>query len=196
MSTTEAETWDERYARPDAGRSTSPSALLTTWLTRLPQGLALDLACGTGRHALALARAGHPVQGVDVSATGLGIAARRAAKQNLDIEWLHADLDTWPLPASRYAVIVSCQYLNRALMADYAGALVPGGMLLIEQHLQTRRQVSGPASARFRLAPGELPSLLAGLRLLFLEEARHPDPDGGLPAALVRAVAVRPPYDF
>lgn len=59
-----------------------------------PQGgeRVLDLACGTGRHSLALRRRGFEVVGVDISAELLEIAANRASEQSLDVSFQQADL--------------------------------------------------------------------------------------------------------
>jgi SAM-dependent methyltransferase len=71
-----AEWYDEvssRWAGPEPDSSAS-------WLTRLlgpGQGWCLDLACGGGRHAAAIAATGRRVVGPDVSAGQLRVARRR-----------------------------------------------------------------------------------------------------------------------
>ncbi len=52
----------------------------------------LDLACGTGRHALELARRGFSVVGVDIARDLLDIAESDAADQSLEASFLEADL--------------------------------------------------------------------------------------------------------
>jgi SAM-dependent methyltransferase len=52
----------------------------------------LDLACGIGRHSLELRRRGFEVVGVDISPELLEIAAGEAEIQQLDIEFIQADL--------------------------------------------------------------------------------------------------------
>lgn len=52
----------------------------------------LDLACGFGRHALELARRGHRVVGVDITAEYVEEARRRAREEWLDARFLRADL--------------------------------------------------------------------------------------------------------
>jgi SAM-dependent methyltransferase len=51
-----------------------------------------DLACGFGRHALALARRGHPVVAVDITPAYIKEARRQAAEEALDVQFLCADL--------------------------------------------------------------------------------------------------------
>ncbi|MEK0435828.1 MAG: hypothetical protein RL369_1877, partial [Pseudomonadota bacterium] len=45
--------------------STEASAWVSRFASRIPQGLVLDLACGSGRHARLLAALGYQVLAVD-----------------------------------------------------------------------------------------------------------------------------------
>ena len=53
-------------------------------------GRALDLATGTGRHALRLAEAGFEVDALDISAVALGMARERAAARGLRVNTTYA----------------------------------------------------------------------------------------------------------
>ena len=51
----------------------------------------LDIGCGTGRHAVELAKRGYQITGVDISA-GMLVEARKAARQaKVDVTWVQAD---------------------------------------------------------------------------------------------------------
>ena len=52
----------------------------------------LDLACGPGRHTMALASLGFKVTGVDLSPFLLGKARQRASEASVEIEWIHEDM--------------------------------------------------------------------------------------------------------
>ena len=52
----------------------------------------LDLACGYGRHALALARRGFSVTGVDITEAYVDDANKNAKEQSLDAVFIHADI--------------------------------------------------------------------------------------------------------
>ena len=52
----------------------------------------LDIGCGQGRDALFIARRGHSVFGVDLSATGIGDMLNDAALESLDIRGEVADV--------------------------------------------------------------------------------------------------------
>lgn len=56
-----------------------------------------DVGTGTGRAALALARAGAQVIGIDASAEMLAVAARRAREEHLDVRFERGDAHALPL---------------------------------------------------------------------------------------------------
>ena len=81
---------------------------LPLWLelaAATPGAPVLEVGCGTGRVALALARAGHPVTAVDVDAALLAELARRAV--GLPVEVVHADARELDLPSRGYALCVA-----------------------------------------------------------------------------------------
>ena len=73
-------------------RTESQVSFLVDLLGLLGHEQILDLACGFGRHALALARRGHPVVGVDITPAYVEEARRQAAEEGLDAQFLCADL--------------------------------------------------------------------------------------------------------
>jgi SAM-dependent methyltransferase len=66
-------------------------------------GPVLDLACGTGRIALELARAGHPVTAVDLSDAMLAQAAAKPGGE--DVEWVHQDARELKL-RTKFALVI------------------------------------------------------------------------------------------
>jgi 2-polyprenyl-3-methyl-5-hydroxy-6-metoxy-1,4-benzoquinol methylase len=68
----------------------------------------LDLACGWGRHAVELARAGCRVTGLDWSETLLERARRRAEAAGVEVEWVRGDMREIPWRARFDAVV--CLY--------------------------------------------------------------------------------------
>jgi SAM-dependent methyltransferase len=52
----------------------------------------LDLGCGTGRHALELARRGFAVVGVELLEANVDVARAAAGEESLDVEFVQADL--------------------------------------------------------------------------------------------------------
>src|SRR5262249_13850229 len=99
--------WDERHAERDQDWAAEPSPFLVAEAAGLTAGRALDLACGTGRHAVWLAGGGWDVVGVDFSQVGLETARQRAAAHGVTVEWIAADLlDFRPDPHGFDLVVV------------------------------------------------------------------------------------------
>ena len=67
--------WDAHHREAAQNSFAEPASIVSEWLPLLPTGPALDLACGTGRHALLLAARGQLVTAVDWSGTALDILA-------------------------------------------------------------------------------------------------------------------------
>ena len=157
--------WDTRYR--DAFQPRAPSALLRRWLDVFPLGVALDVACGTGRNALLLAEHGWRVVGIDISPVGLKLARTAATKRGLSLDLAAVDLGAWPLPKARFDLVCVFRFLDRALCPALAEALRPGGALIYETFTVAQRgYAGGPRSDAQLLQPGELPRLFPALRVL------------------------------
>lgn len=106
---------------------------------RLAGGPVLEVACGTGRITLPIARDGVDVTGLDVSRPMLEQARRKAAAEGLSIEWIEQDCRAMNL-ARRFALIFSAtnavQHLLDfesacAFLQSARGLLAPGGQLIL-----------------------------------------------------------------
>jgi len=102
-----------------------------------PPGPVADLGCGPGAHALALARCGYDVAGVDRAPRMVEVARTRAARDKVDVTFDVHDVST-PLlfadasPGGVLAIHV-VQHLPQpaAFIAEIRRCLRPGGLLLI-----------------------------------------------------------------
>ncbi len=151
---------------------------------------ALDVAGGTGRHALPLAKMGFSVTIADISEVALEKAGALAAAEGLQVHCLAIDLEESPLPPARgdghWELIFSSYFLRRELYAQYHGALKPGGLLAVVQATMTNLQRFEKPPAPFLLEDGELPRLLVpanGWKTLQYREAWTDD--GAFEARLV-----------
>jgi tellurite methyltransferase len=151
-------------------------------------GAVLDVACGRGRHALAVAAAGPAVVALDRDPDALRQLAAQARAADLPIRSVRVDLEgagALPVAPGRSGVVLVFRYLWRPLAGSLAGALAPGGLLLYETFTQDQRNLGhGPRNPAFLLAPGELPRLFPSLRVELYEEGIFEGPQG--PAALAR----------
>jgi len=100
----------------------------------------LDLGCGTGGHALVLAKRGYDVVGIDRSTEMLEIAQKRAGQAGLPVTFSKGDITALNLREKFDAVIsmfavMSYQTSNDALAAACRTAkkyLIPGGVFLFD----------------------------------------------------------------
>jgi tellurite methyltransferase len=173
LSQLDRDKWNHRYAT-DSQRKSNPVSLLEAWLPKVKVGCALDVACGAGRNSLFLAEAGFEVDGIDISAKGLKIAAARADQKNLVINWIEHDLDQPHALEGRYDVIVVLWYVNLPLIVQLTDFLTPGGCLICEEHLQSDGDLIGPSNNNFRIAPGALKSAARRLEVLHYDESIRP----------------------
>jgi SAM-dependent methyltransferase len=159
--------------------------------------MAVDVACGEGRHALYLARHGWRVEAMDISDVALAHLDATARAEGLDIACLQRDFEPEPpattpfLEEARYDLAVMMRYTNLPLLAQLAASLRPGGYLVAEAYLRADAPDGGPRNPAYRVAPGEFESAIA--RDLEIVAAREGAATGrsGLPAAVVQVVARR-----
>ncbi|MBS4200773.1 methyltransferase domain-containing protein [Bacillus sp. FJAT-49732] len=71
-------------------------SFLLKWAAK-KQGPIIDLACGTGRATIPLAKEGYQLIGVDIHRGMLNEAKNKASKQNLPIEWIEQDCTKFEL---------------------------------------------------------------------------------------------------
>jgi len=201
VSQADQDKWNARYRESGSASGTRPSALLTEWLPKLKLAethpRAIDVACGTGRNAIYLARQGWQVDALDISEVALAHLSETATAQSLPITCVQTDLaDDARRPAGiftadRYDLAVMVRYTSLPLIDTLKGVLKAGGYLVVEEHLVTDVDVVGPRHQKFRVAPDALRDAAAGLDIIVYREGIVNDPDGP-PAALAQLVARKP----
>ncbi|MCB9578512.1 MAG: methyltransferase domain-containing protein [Polyangiaceae bacterium] len=161
------ERWDARHARAGFDER-PPNAVVMDLAAGQRQGRALDLASGSGRHALALADRGLEVEAWDVSPVGLGLCAARARARGLSVVTRVVDLSE-PLPLAVFDLVLMVDFLERRCWPRLPGLLAPDGLLVISTF--TVDWPEPHPSRRFRLARGELRQAFPELSPLHYEEA-------------------------
>ena len=74
-----------------------------------PGAAILDVGCGTGRHAVELARRGYKVTGIDLSTEMLKEAREKAKAAGVEVSFIRADATDFNLPAKYDAAICLCE---------------------------------------------------------------------------------------
>ena len=181
--------WDAKHRLAEAPAA-EPASIVRELLPLLPTGEALDIACGTGRHALFLTARGQHVTAVDFSSVALDTlelrarsthtpvrrsrvvqAAGRHLRGGLDL--IQANLEEMQLPERRFDLIICIQYLQRSLFPQMARALRPDGVLLMETFTRAQLEFAGgPRNPAYLLETGELREAFPELCVLFCRELR------------------------
>jgi len=159
----DAAAWDARYDRADLLWTADPNRFLVEEVASLPPGRALDLACGEGRNAVWLAGRGWSATGVDFSAVAMTKARELAARSDVEVAWVLADVTEHVPPAGAFDLVLVL-YLHlpapeRALvLGRAAAALAPGGTILVVGHDTTNLTdgVGGPQDERVLFTPDEV----------------------------------------
>jgi ubiquinone/menaquinone biosynthesis C-methylase UbiE len=192
--------WAEFYDEPGNQLIDLEQPIVWEILDGLPPGVALDAACGTGRHSVYLASLGHTVLGVDNSAAMLD----RAREKVPGGEFHEADLHDLPLPDDHVDLVICALTLVHVpdlqlVLAELVRVLRPGGNMVISDQrglipriglpVVKDRPDGGPGymPIRTRLASEYLAAALPlGLQVRRCEEPRRPFPlvdDGDLKSA-------------
>ncbi|MGA8432055.1 MAG: aminotransferase class I/II-fold pyridoxal phosphate-dependent enzyme [Candidatus Sulfotelmatobacter sp.] len=134
----------------------------------------VDLGCGTGDRAIALAKAGFTITGVDVCEAAIEEARRRAAQHGVNVEWHvwdRPDGDEWPFNDVDAIIYMHAfgsrpDPLRLRLLRKIRRHLAENGMLVLEQPLYWLDRDCAPIASekrefRFRkLSPEELITLV------------------------------------
>jgi SAM-dependent methyltransferase len=150
-------------------------------LARRTGGPVLELACGTGRLTIPLAKAGHAVVGLDTSAEMLCRADTKARREGVEVTFVRGDMSAFDLHQLFPLVIVSCNSLAhlvtteelRACLSHIARHLAPGGMFAFDIVHPDVRALGRYPSEPVRLDMGPNPWSAIGL-----EEIATYDPVG------------------
>ncbi|MHB8262643.1 MAG: class I SAM-dependent DNA methyltransferase [Acidimicrobiales bacterium] len=92
-----ADSYDAIYAQKDyEGECDALEALFGTHVPDREVVSVLDLGCGTGNHAVRLARRGYHVTGVDRSASMIKVARTKPVHENMGVRYVELDIRELP----------------------------------------------------------------------------------------------------
>jgi SAM-dependent methyltransferase len=153
----------------------------------------LDVGCGDGAYALAAARAGARVTGLDRSAAVLDAARAGAASEGLALDLQVGDATALPFAAARFDVVLAVTVLcfvdePARAVAEMARVLRPGGVLVLGE---LGRWSAWAAWRRVRAWAGSRTWRAA--RFWSAGELRSLVRDAGLVPGAVRGAAFHPP---
>jgi ubiquinone/menaquinone biosynthesis C-methylase UbiE len=142
----------------------------------------LDVGCGTGRHAIELAKRGYAVTGVDLSAAQLRRAFEKAAAAGVTVTFLERDARELAFEAEFDTALMLCEggfslmetdEMNYRILTGIARALKTGGIFImtalsalyplyhcVDQFLNAEAGAARSSESVFDLATFRMTSLL------------------------------------
>ena len=162
----DAPDWEERYKLER--KPSPPSQLVVDVADGLPPGRALDLACGTGRHALWLARKGWQVTAVDASPSAIATVRDLAGDLPLDAQVADLEKHEFTIQPAAWDLIVISLYLQRDLFEPAKRGLRQGGVLIAITLLEEEGEPKP-----YRVRRGELVGYFQGWEVLHSFEGQR-----------------------
>ena len=166
--------WDDRYKLGEHTNN-DPHPLVVRFASQLESGRALDIACGTGRHSLYLAKRGWQVTAIDSSKVAIEILLECAHHRGVTVDARIADLELgkFIIQPDSYDLIVNCCYLQRNLFPPIKAGVRIGGLFIAVIAMVDDDPNVKPMNPAFLLQPGELRAKFEGWELLHDFEGKH-----------------------
>ncbi|MDX1303630.1 hypothetical protein [Photobacterium sp.] len=170
------------------------SALVERFLTELKQaskqGSVLDLACGSGRNGLYLARLGIPVVFADHDADKLSQIDSIIQTEKLPAKTWLVDLEAGePLVDTMFGAIIVFRYLHRPLFKGIKASIADKGLVIYETFNEVQRAYGRPHNPHFLLRENELVEQFDGWQIIHQFEGTVPEPE----CSISQIVALRKP---
>ena len=138
----------------------------------LPKGRALDIAMGSGRNTIYLAKMGFDAEGIDISEEAVKTALERAEASGAKIDARVADIETedYLIDKDAYDVIICFNYLHRPLVRQIRDGLKKGGVVVYQTYTVDQLQFGKPCNTDFLLGYNELLEMFRSFRCLRYHE--------------------------
>ncbi|MBI9048122.1 MAG: class I SAM-dependent methyltransferase [Anaerolineaceae bacterium] len=177
--------WDERYSQHAYAYGTQPNEFLSNQISQLPTGQALSIGEGQGRNAVYLAKQGYAVTAVDASSVGIQQAGMFASQEQVEINFINADLAAYKIESSKWNLILSiyCHLpseVRKSVHQQVVNGLAPGGMFLLEAFSpqQIHNQTGGPKNPDMLASLDQLQSELDGVTFIIAQQIEREVEEG------------------
>lgn len=161
----------------------SPAKLLEDYLPLLEEMVLgngiLDLACGSGRNGIFLARHNLPVVFADINPAALQKISDQLGGLNAPAQIWQVDFEdpeSGPLAGKQFDAILVFNYLHRPLIPAIRNSLVSGGLLFYETFTAEQATIGRPGNPEYLLNPGELRSWFDDWSVLHYYEGYQQEP--------------------
>jgi SAM-dependent methyltransferase len=133
-------------------------------------GRVLDYACGSGRHAICLAKQGFQVVAIDRDLASLQQIKNNHPDLAIQIEAIDLETDAWSLShLGTFDAVIVTNYLYRPFLQKLPNLLNSQGVLIYETFAFGNETVGRPSRPDFLLRHGELLHMCAGLHIVAYE---------------------------
>jgi SAM-dependent methyltransferase len=144
-------------------------------------GRVLDYACGSGRHAVWLAKQGFQVMAIDRDLASLQQIKSSHPDLAIQTEAIDLETDAWPLGhLGQFDAVIVTNYLYRPFLNSQ-------GVLIYETFALGNEAFGKPSNPDFLLKPNELLGFASNMRILAYEDLTVTQPK---PACVQRVCAL------
>ena len=161
--------WDKKYTEnPKLLEDRDPSKKLDS-IIKLTQGKkALEVACGSGRNSIFLAKNGFNIDACDISKIALHTLNNKGYNT---INTKLIDMDNFIPQNNQYDLIVKTNFLDRKLIPNLLNGLKKEGLLFIETYMDDPSNTKPNSNPEFLLQKEELKSFVTkGFELIDYDE--------------------------
>lgn len=174
--------WDERYKEQEFAYGKDPNVFFKEWLPKFAPGSILMPADGEGRNGVFAARTGWKVTSFDLSIEGQSKALQLARENDVELEYIVADLDHLGFERGSFDAIglvyahfsAEKKSIFHRKLNDY---LRPGGIVILEafskRHLhfiELDPKVGGPRDIDMLYSIEEITADFSNYEMLMLAE--------------------------
>ena len=162
MSIQDQKKWDKKFSeKTELLKPREASPYLKKLALEGKDKIALDLACGAGRHTLYLAQQKFKVFALDISKVALEAVDALVEKEGVAqyVATAHSDLDEFAPEMEIYDFIMMSNFLDRDLIKRACVGLKKEGLFFIETYMDDASNEKKDSNPDFLLKKGELKTL-------------------------------------